>query len=422
MSLCVQPASVNRLSAPTPTQLPLFPDDAPIQTDFRKVPNAFARHFRDAGLSYGQACMVNAIRSHARKNHLPAPSLARVALELHTDVRQVQRWLKEMQRDSLVVIHERQGLHGQLANAYDFTPLFRRCAEIAAALKESRPAEATNAGEVSEEQYPIAWEAPAPVEIAARPVQESTTPPVVKNTTPLETGTYVPRERRQNDPPTPTERPSDQTRPQARLSLEEQAIAGSLARIGPALGDQAAPLASVRQADDMRVAAELGTPVFLSLLHEAFLHTHAAIEARDRRRTLAPIEKPMGYFFAVLAQLISAPEAAPPRRRRDRPTPTMPLPPSPSAPPSDLWETVTAEVGQIMTAENIAQWFRTAHQLDHAGDVLTVAVPDAFHHRWLDVRYRAKIEQCAQRVQPGLQLAFVVQPCPLQSAPIDGDR
>ena len=315
-----------------------------------------------------------------------------------------------MERAGVVIIHERQGLHGQLANAYDFTPLFRRCAEIAAALKESRPAEVTDAGGVPEEQYPIAWEAPAPVEIAAQPVQESTTPPVVKNTTPLETGTYVPRERRQNDPPTPTERPSDQARPQGRLSLEEQAIAGPLARIGAVLGDQAAPLASVRQADAMRVAAGLEMPVFLSLLHEALIHTQAAIEARERRRTLAPIEKPMGYYFAVLAQLISAPEAAPRPRQRRRERPTAPLPPPPpSVPPSDLWEAVTVEVRQEMTAENIARWFVPAHQLDQAGDVLTVAVPDAFHQHWLDTRLRAKIEQCAQRVQPGLQFAFVVQ-------------
>ena len=413
MSLCAQPAAVNYPSVPPLQQLPLFPDDAPIQKDFRKVPNAFSRHFRDAGLSYGQACLVNTIRSYGRKNYLPAPSLARVALELHTDVRQVQRWLKEMQREGLVVIHERQGLHGQLANAYDFTPLFQRCAEIAGVLKESRQAEATDTGEVPEEQYPIAWAGPpaaaAPVEIAARPVQESTPPPVVKNTTPVEIGTNVPRERvRQNDPPTPTERPLDPARrPQARLSDDEQALAGPLARIGMALGDQAAPLASVRQADAMRVAAGLEIPLFLSLLHEALIHTHAAIEARERRRTLAPIEKPMGYYFAVLAQLISAPEATPPprRRRRDRPLPPVP----PPAPPSDLWEAVTAEAREIMTAENIATWFMTAHQLDHAGDVLTVAVPNAFHHRWLDVRYRAKIEQCAQRIQPGLQLAFVVQ-------------
>jgi len=161
----------------------------------------------------------------------------------------------------------------------------------------------------------------------------------------------------------------------------------------------------------MRVAAGLAMPLFLSLLHEALIHTQAAIEARERRRTLAPIEKPMGYYFAVLAQLISAPEATPPprRRRRDRPLPPVPPPPPPSAPPSDTWEAITAEAREIMTAENIATWFTTAHQLDQAGDVLTVAVPNAFHHRWLDVRYRAKIDQCAQRIHPGLQLAFVVQ-------------
>ncbi len=407
MSLRAQPASVNRPSAPLPQQLPLFPDDAPIQTDFRKVPNAFARHFRDADLSYGQACMVNAIRSHARKNHLPAPSLARVALELHTDVRQVQRWLKEMERDGLVVIHERQGLHGQLANAYDFTPLFRRCAEIAAALKESRPAEATNVGEVPEEQYPIAWEAPAPVEIAAEPVQESTTPPVVKNTTPLEIGTYVPREReRTNDPPTPMLRPQDQTRPGTQTTMEEQALTGPMERIAAEFGDNAPLMRTVRQVETLRQSYGLTLPRFLTMLGEVRLCVQVA---------RAPIDNPMGFYLGSLENACRdevCPRQRRPRRSRRRPQDPIgqvePSPP-PSAPPSDLWAAIAVEAGQVMTAENVARWFVTASQVEHVGDVLTVAVPNDFHQQWLDVRLRRAIDRCAMQVQPGLQVRFVVQ-------------
>jgi len=63
-----------------------------------------------------------------------------------------------------------------------------------------------------------------------------------------------------------------------------------------------------------------------------------------------------------------------------------------------------------MTPENVTRWFVPARQVEHGAGMLIVAVPDDFHQQWLDRRLRASIERCAARVQPGLQIAFVVQP------------
>jgi len=62
-----------------------------------------------------------------------------------------------------------------------------------------------------------------------------------------------------------------------------------------------------------------------------------------------------------------------------------------------------------MTPENVARWFVPARQVEHVGDVLTVAVPDELHRGWLDGRLRRAVERCAASVQPGLQVRFMVE-------------
>ncbi len=195
------------------------------------------------------------------------------------------------------------------------------------------------------------------------------------------------------------------------MGLPMGVVTEPLAAIGEELGDQAHPLASVTRAYKLMTAAGLDVGPFLDLVEEARLHTLSAIQARRRTKPPKPVDTPMAYYFGVLGRLTEPDKyppqwrTAPPRRR-----PAVAPPPAPSSPPSDTWEAVTAEAGQVMTPENIARWFVPAHQVEHAGDVLTVAVPDDFHRQWLDTRLRAKVEQCAERVQPGLHLAFVVRP------------
>jgi len=410
MSLASSPAPVNHLSA---AQLPLFPDDAPLQvTYWRKVSNAFAQYYRDAGLTHAQACMVNTIRSHAHRGQLPAPALSAVALTMRTDIRQVQRWIKALQVAGLVIVQERKSLHGQqLANAYDFTPLFRRCEELATAARAERQA----AREIQHE----ATEEAAPAEIAAvAPPVINTTPPPVINTTPLEKVlTYLEIGNEVSVPPTPVAhamRPptGDEatTRPQARFDAEYQALMEPLAAIGEELGDRAHPLATTTRAYRLMTAARLDVGPFLALVEEARRVTLVDIQARRRSTPPKPVDNPMAYYFGVLARM-TRPDQYPPQWRtgppRQRPA-AAPAASPPSSPPSDIWGALAAEAGQVMTPENIARWFTPARQIDHAGDVLTVAVPDELHKQWLDSRLRRPVEACATRVQPGLQVRFVV--------------
>jgi len=199
-----------------------------------------------------------------------------------------------------------------------------------------------------------------------------------------------------------------EARPQARFDADYSALVEPLAAIGDELGDQAHPLASVTRAYKLMTAAQLDAGTFLALVEEARLHTLTAIQAQRRSTPPKPVDKPMAYYFGVLARLCQ-PDTYPPQWRSGPPRrqPTAPPAPAPSSPPSNTWEAITAEAREIMTAENIARWFTTAHQLDHAADVLTVAVPDAFHAMWLE-RMRRQVERAAASVQPGLQIAYVV--------------
>jgi len=409
--MSVRPASmpVNCSSVPPLAQLPLFPDDAPLQvTYWRKVSNAFAQYYRDAGLTHAQACMVNTIRSHAHRGQLPAPALSAVALSMRTDVRQVQRWIKALQVAGLVIVQERKSLHGQqLANAYDFTPLFRRCEELATAARAERQATREIRHEATEEA------APAEIAAAASPVINTTPPPVI-NTTPLEKVlTYLENDIEVSVPPTPVaqaiEPPTSKeatARPQARFDAEYQALMEPLAAIGEELGDQAHPLATTTRAYRLMTTTRLDVRTFLALMERARLDTLTAIQARRRSTPPKPVDNPMAYYFGVLARM-TRPDQYPPQWRTGSPRPDA-APAPPSAPPSDTWEALTAEAGQVMTPENIARWFMPARQIDQAGDVLTIAVPDELHKQWLDNRLRRSIDRCAASVQPGLQVHFVV--------------
>jgi len=414
MSISSTPASVNHLSG---GQLPLFPDDAPLQvTYWRKVSNAFAQYYRDAGLTHAQACMVNTIRSYAHRGQLPAPALSAVALTMRTDVRQVQRWLKALEVAGLVIVQERNSLHGQrLANGYDFTPLFRRCEELDTAARAERQATRKASSEATEEA------APAEIAAAAPPVINTTPPPVI-NTTPYEKVlTYLEIGNDVSVPPTPVaharepladeEQPPD-ARPQDRLAADYQALVEPLTAIGEELGDKAHPLATTTRAYKLMTAARLDVGLFLDLVEEARLHTLAAIQARRWGKPPKPVTNPMAYYFGVLARLTQPDKyrpqwrTGPPKARPD----AAPAPSRASSPPSNVWEAVTAEAVQIMTPENVARWFTSAHQVEHVGDVLTIAVSDDFHRQWLDGRLRRSVDRCAASVQPGLQVRFIVEP------------
>jgi hypothetical protein len=197
---------------------------------------------------------------------------------------------------------------------------------------------------------------------------------------------------------------SDPTTPpqaQRRIDADYQALAGPIAALVERLGDGAQPWASVSRAYGLMTRAGLDVPTFLALLAEAELLM---------RPSLAHIEKPLAYLFRVVESLIQ--QGDPPQPPR-APTKPRSSPPSPASPgpqqTADAWGQVRAALAEVLTPENYARWFAPTHQMHYNDSALTVAVPDAFHLRWLDERLRAKIEACAGRVLPGTRVLFVVE-------------
>ncbi len=214
--------------------------------------------------------------------------------------------------------------------------------------------------------------------------------------------------------------PTTPAPPQRRIDADYQALAGPIAALVERLGDGAPPWASVSRGYGLMTRAGLAVPAFLALLAEAELLM---------RPSLPHIEKPMAYLFRVVESLMRQDDPPRPPRATTRPRSS---PPSPAvqapAPPqtADAWGQVRAEIAREVTPENYARWFQPTRQLAQDGDVLTVAITgaeaSAFHQQWLDRRLRSLIERCAVRVQPGLQVAFVVEACAMPQAPVDSDR
>jgi len=195
-------------------------------------------------------------------------------------------------------------------------------------------------------------------------------------------------------------KPTPAAPPQHRLDADYQALAGPIAAVVERLGDGAPPWASVSRGYGLMTRAGLDVPAFLALLAEAELLM---------RPSLAHIEKPMAYLFRVVESLMHA-EPPPPARATTRPrsSPASPASPGPQQ-TADAWGQVRAALAEVLTPENYARWFAPTHQLHYSDGALTVAVPDAFHLRWLDERLRAKIEACAAPLLPGTRVLFVVE-------------
>jgi len=200
---------------------------------------------------------------------------------------------------------------------------------------------------------------------------------------------------------TPTPVPA--AHPQRRIDADYQALAGPIAAVVERLGDGAPPWASVSRGYGLMTRAGLDVPAFLALLDEAELLM---------RPSLAHIEKPLAYLFRVVESLMHAepqPPRAPVKPRSYAPAPASPSPALASLQTADAWGQVRAALADVLTPENYARWFAPTHQMHYTDGALTVAVPDAFHLRWLDERLRAKIEACAAPLLPGTRVLFVVE-------------
>ncbi len=404
MSLSSTPASVNH---PSSLPTPLLADDRAIDGRWFRLPNALGR-YRHLGLSAAQLGLVVAIRGSWTDAGLPEPAIPQLAEDLMTSERQVYKMLAALTAKGYVVVHEHTGPRNErLPNSYSFAPLFVAAEREMAAHREAQRA----AWQVSREDTPpLSCENNPPLSAQDRANED--VPKIIGNEVSVPPTPVVAMSKEPHDEELLNVTDASEERSQGRLDAAYQALVEPLTAIGEELGDRAHPLASATRAYKLMTAARLDVGPFLALMEEARLHTLSAIEARRRNKPPKPVANPMAYYFGVLARL-TRPDTAPPPWRSGHARPGAAAAPATlthRAFPSDTWGAITAEAGQVMTPENIARWFTTARQLAHTGDVLTVAVPDAFHQRWLDARLRAKIEQCAARVRPGLQVAFVVQP------------
>ncbi len=259
--------------------------------------------------------------------------------------------------------------------------------------------------------------APPPVRQDARGGVQLAHPPGVQLAHPQQTDVPTNRQIERLVPPTPVARiagpqtddeaarvagdPTTPPQAQRRIDADYQALAGPIAALVERLGDGAQPWASVSRAYGLMTRAGLDVPTFLALLAEAELLM---------RPSLPHIEKPIAYLFRVVESLIQ--QGDPPQPPR---APTKPRisPPSPASPgpqqTADAWGQVRAALAEVLTPENYARWFAPTHQMHYDEGALTVAVPDAFHLRWLDERLRAKIEACAGRLLPGTRVLFAVE-------------
>ncbi len=259
--------------------------------------------------------------------------------------------------------------------------------------------------------------APPPVRQDARGGVQLAHPPGVQLAHPQQTDVPTNRKIERLVPPTPVAPiagpqtddeaarvagdPTTPPQAQRRIDADYQALAGPIAALVERLGDGAQPWASVSRGYGLMTRAGLDVPTFLALLAEADLLM---------RPSLAHIEKPLAYLFRVVESLIQ--QGDPPQPPRAPTTPRS-SPPSPASPgpqqTADAWGQVRAALAEVLTPENYARWFAPTHQMHYNDSALTVAVPDAFHLRWLDERLRAKIEACTGRVLPGTRVLFVVE-------------
>jgi len=326
------------------------------------------------------------------------------------------------------------------ANVYDFSPLYRRVAELSAATPLHAVSPAVPA--------PTTAAPPeAPVRAAENPRSDRQDSPPYED---------VPTSRLVSIPPHP---PSTAMLPTPTVSSDEaSAVAALVAEIGAELDDMA-PRSSRTRAEALRQAHALDAATFAALADQA----RRVVDRR--RRKGPPLRRAMAYWFDVLAALLtdaggasddeaeaestdqrglslpSGPRAVRTRERdKELSAAGADASPTPASPPADLpaqqapedivpaagetqladagpggelWRCVAAELATVMTSENYSQWIvpTTAELADDptgAGSpVLRVTVPSAFHREWLERKLRCRVEHALQRVEGGVRTTVI---------------
>ncbi len=353
---------------------------------YTPTPNLVRQAWPALGATYAAYFLYETIVSYQRSAAPPAIYVAQLAADLQIDPRRIRALTAQLVGLGLLAVG--RAIDGR--NLYDFRPLYAR---VEAQAQARAGAAATTARQGSPA---CAGDTKAALSVRASGRKPAAYEEVPKNT------------RFDSIPPTPCDEREDPDEP----GPERQAVATAVAALGAALGD-VAPRSSATRALRAFELSGLTAAVFVQLAHEASRVT------QRRQRKAPPIVRPMAYWFDVLRVLLDdqaaqdTMPASPPARRPRSTTRPPSLPPGPASPApqqtADEWGQVRAALAEVITAENYARWFAPTHQVHYTDGALTVAVPDAFHLRWLDERLRAKIEACAGRVLPGTRVLFVVE-------------
>ena len=409
MSLSSVPASVNPSSVRPLAQVANRYPLPVLAHGYTPAPNLVRQAWPTLGATYAAYFLYETIISYQRTTAPPAIYVDQLAADLQINPRRIRALTAQLVGRGLLVVG--RALDGR--NLYDFRPLYAHV-----------EAWAQSTAEVRDHDRPPAPPSCSDDTKAALSVRANGRKPAAYE----EPNNF----RLDSRPPTPCDEHEDPN----DADPERQAVATAVASLGTELGD-VAPRSSATRALRAFEVSGLTAAVFVQLAHEAGHIT------QRRRHKAPPIARPMAYWFDVLRILLddqaaqdTRPASSPPARRTRGTTTvhscetspaSVPVSVSPAPEqPADAWGQIRAEIAREVTPENYARWFLPTHQLDQAGDVLTVVITGtetpAFHQQWLDRRLRGLIERCAARVRPGLQLTFVVEACALPGGPVDGAR
>jgi len=357
------------------------------------APNLVRQAWPALGATYAAYFLYETIISYQRGAAPPAVYVDQLAADLQIDPRRIRALTAQLVGLGLLAVG--RAIDGR--NLYDFRPLYARVKARVESQAQARASAATSDERQGSPACAGDTKAALSVRVPGRKPAAYEEGP--KNT------------RFDSIPPTPCDEREDSEDPD-EPDPERQAVAGAVAALGATLGD-VAPRSSATRALRAFEVSRLTAAVFVRLAHEAGRVT------QRRQRKAPPIARPMAYWFDVLRVLLddqaaqdTTPASPPARRPRSTTRPPSP-PPAPGTPApqqtADEWGQVRAALAEVITPENYARWFAPTRQLQCGAGALTVAVPDAFHLRWLDERLRAKIEACAGRVLPGTRVLFVVE-------------
>jgi len=405
------------------------------------TPNLIRRYWSRLGATAGDYLCYETIVEFQRGDAPPQVYVPLLAAALGQPTPTGERRVRQ-HTARLVALGLLQVTYTGRANVYDFSPLYRRVAELSAA---------TPPHAVSPSAPPTtATTAPMPPEA---PVRAAETPRSDRQDTPPYED--VPTSRLVSIPPHP---PSTAILPTPTTGSDEASstVAALVAEIGAELDDMA-PRSSRTRAEALRQAHALDAATFAALADQA----RRVVDRR--RRKGPPLRRAMAYWFDVLAALLTdagragdeeaestdqrglpltlGPQAAW-TRGRDKElsaagadaslTPASPLAdlhaqqaPEDIVPAAgetllanvglggDLWRCVAAELATVMTTENYRQWIApaTAELADDptgAGSpVLRVTVPSAFHREWLERKLRCRVEHALLRVEGGVMTTVI---------------